>query len=404
VAIAGELPPPHKPIAFDPDLVRRLGGISVPDETIAAILTRLGFVVERHQPWQVVPPSWRHDIDGPADLVEEVIRIHGLETVAAMPLPRQSAVARPVLSNAQRRVRTARRAIAARGFNEAVSFSFIAREKAALFGGGDDVRQLANPIAADLDALRPSLLPSLLAAAGRNAARGVGDMQLFEIGPTFQSGVPGAQVTVAAGIRAGDPPRHWEKGAADSGLFAVKADMLAALEAITGAPMTAPITQGAAPWYHPGRSGMVALGKSVIAQFGELHPNVLAAFDLKGPAASFEIFLDAIPAAKAKGKAKPLFAPSPFQAIERDFAFVVDAKVAAGEIVKAARLADRALIEAVTVFDLYEGTGVPDGHKSVAIAVRLQPRDKTLTDAEIDAVAQKIVEAVTKATGAALRS
>jgi phenylalanyl-tRNA synthetase beta chain len=404
VAIAGELPPPHKPIGFDPDLVRRLGGIRLPDETIAAILTRLGFVVEQHQPWQVVPPSWRHDIDGPADLVEEVIRIHGLDSVAAVPLARPSAVARPVLSNAQRRVRRARRAIAARGFNETVSFSFIARDRAALFGGGDDVRQLANPIASDLDALRPSLLPSLLAAAARNAARGVGDMQLFEIGPTFQSGMPGAQMTVAAGIRAGDAPRHWEKGGAESGLFAVKADMLAALEAITGAPMSAPITQGAASWYHPGRSGTIALGPKVIAQFGELHPNVLAAFDLKPPVAGFEIFLDALPEPKAKARTRALFTPSPYQAIERDFAFLVKRDVAAGDILKAARLADRALIESAALFDLYEGKGVPEGMKSVAIAVRIQPKDRTLTDAEIEAVAQKIVAAVSKATGATLRS
>jgi len=406
VVIAGELPPPHKPILFDATTVEKLGGITVPRDKIIAILEDLGFVVEDHAPREqslhVTPPSWRHDVDGPADLVEEVVRIYGLSDVPSVALSRADGVAAPVLSKAQRRTRTARRALAARGFNECVSFSFIARNQAALFGGGDDARQLSNPIASDLDALRPSVLPSLLAAASRNAARGFANLQLFEIGAAFDSGMPEAQKTVVAAIRTGHPERHWQKDSDASGLFAVKADLLAALEAITGAPMSAPITQGAPGWYHPGRSGTIAMGPKVIAQFGELHPKVLAALDLKVPAAGFQIFLDAIPDSKAKGKAKPLFQPSPFQAIERDFAFVVDAKVAAGEIVKAVKLADRALIEQVTVFDVYEGKGVPEGQKSIAVAVRIQPKDATLTDAEIEALAQKIVAATLK-LGATLR-
>jgi len=403
VVIAGSLPPPHKPILFDPALVESFGGIKVPRDRIVEILQDLGFVVEDHGALHVVPPSWRHDVDGPADLVEEVVRIHGLADVPSVPLARTSAVAAPVLSKAQRRTRTARRALAARGFNECVTFSFIARDQAALFGGGDDARQLSNPIASDLDALRPSVLPSLLAAAARNAARGLGNLQLFEIGAAFDSGMPEAQKTVAAAIRTGTTERHWQKGGEASGLFTVKADLLAALEGITGAPMSAPITQGAPAWYHPGRSGTIAMGPKIIAQFGELHPKVLAAFDLKILATGFEIFLDAIPDAKSKGKAKPLFAPSPFQAIDRDFAFVVDAKVAAGDIVKAVKLADRALIDTVTVFDVYEGKGVPEGKKSVAVAVRIQPKDATLTEAEIEALGQKIVAAAIK-LGATLRS
>jgi phenylalanyl-tRNA synthetase beta chain len=406
VVIAGELPPPHKPIPFDPAFVEKLVGIKVPRERIVEILANLGFVVEPHGAGlQVVPPSWRHDVDGPADLVEEVVRIHGLASVASVPLARPSAVATPVLSKAQRRTRTARRALAARGFNECVSFSFIAQGQAALFGGGDDARQLSNPIASDLDALRPAILPSLLAVAARNAARGLSNLQLFEIGAAFDSGVPGAQKNVAGAIRSGNAERHWQKPNAASGLFDVKADLLAALEAITGAPMSAPITQGGPGWYHPGRSGTIAMGPKVIAQFGEIHPKILAAFDIKVPVAGFEIFLDALPDPKTKGssKAKPLFAPSPFQAIERDFAFVVDAKVAAGEIVKAVKLADRALIDSVEVFDVYEGKGVPDGQKSVAVAVRVQPKDATLTEAEIEALAQKIVTAALK-IGATLRT
>ncbi|HJT43432.1 MAG TPA: phenylalanine--tRNA ligase subunit beta [Rhizomicrobium sp.] len=402
VVIAGALPPPHKPILFDPTFVESFGGIKVPRERIIGILQELGFVVEDHGILHVVPPSWRHDVDGPADLVEEVVRIHGLADVPSVPLARPSAVAMPVLSKAQRRSRTARRALASRGFNECVTFSFIARDQARLFGGGDDARQLSNPIASDLDALRPSVLPSLLAAASRNAARGFSNLQLFEIGAAFDSGMPEAQKTVTAAIRTGNPERHWQKGGEASGLFAVKADMLAALEAVTGAPMSAPISQGAPGWYHPGRSGTIAMGPKVVAQFGELHPKVLAAFDLKVPASGFEIFLDALPEAKSKGKAKPLFTPSPFQAIERDFAFVVDTKLAAGEIVKAVKLADRNLIETVTVFDLYEGKGVPEGKKSVAVAARIQPKDATLTDTEIEALAQKIVAAALK-LGATLR-
>ena len=404
VVIAGELPPPHKPISFDPAFVERLGGITVPRARIIEILSGLGFVVEEHgATLQVVPPSWRHDVDGPADLVEEVVRIHGLDGVASVPLERDHAVAAPVLSKAQRRTRTARRALAVRGFNECVSFSFIARDQAALFGGGDDARQLSNPIASDLDALRPAILPSLLAAAARNAARGFANLQLFEIGAAFDTGMPGAQKAVAAAIRTGNAERHWQKAGEPANLFAVKADLLAALEAITGAPMSAPITQGAPSWYHPGRSGTIAMGPKVIAQFGELHPKVLGAFDIKVPVAGFEIFLDAIPDAKTKGKAKPLFQPSPFQAIERDFAFVVDAGLAAAEIVKAVKQADRALVDTVTVFDVYEGKGVPEGQKSVAVAVRIQPASATLTDAEIEALNQKIVAAALK-LGATLRS
>jgi phenylalanyl-tRNA synthetase beta chain len=250
--------------------------------------------------------------------------------------------------------------------------------------------------------LRPSLLPSLLAAAVRNQARGFNDLMLFEIGAAFQSGMPGEQQTVAAGIRVGQGVRSWTKASHPADAFDAKADMLAVLEAAMGAPMTAPLKSGAPSWYHPGRAGTLALGPKLLATFGELHPSVLAKFGLKGPASAFEIFLDAIPEAKSKSKAS--FAPSPYQAVERDFAFVVGAEVTAENIVRAAKGAERALIETVSVFDVYEGKGVPESKKSIAIAIRLQPKDKTLTDAEIDAIGQKIVAAVAKATGATLRS
>jgi phenylalanyl-tRNA synthetase beta chain len=402
VVIAGSLPPPHRHIEFDPRLVETLGGIRVPHSEIVAILTNLGFTVLPHETLHVTPPSWRRDIDGPADLVEEIVRIHGLADVPSVPLPRPAAVAKPVLTPAQRRARTVRRTLAARGFNECVSFSFIARAQAQLFGGGDDARQLSNPIASDLDAMRPSLLPSLLAAAARNTARGFADFQLFEIGAAFQSGMPGAQTTNASGIIVGAGVRDWSKSGHPADAFDAKGAFTAALEAAMGGPMTAPITPKAPAWFHPGRSGSIALGPKMIGSFGELHPKILAAFDLKLPVAAFEINLDAIPEPKAKARA--LFAPSPYPAVSRDFAFVVDRAIAAGDIIRAAKNAERNLIDTISVFDVYEGKGVPDGKKSVAIAVRLAPRDKTLTDSEIDAVADKIVASVTKATGATLRS
>jgi phenylalanyl-tRNA synthetase beta chain len=348
-----------------------------------------------------MPPSWRSDIDGAADLVEEVVRIYGLEHVPSVPMSRPHAIARSVLTPTQKRRRIIRRALAARGFNETVTYSFIPRAHAALFGGGDDLRQVANPIAADMDAMRPTPLPSLLAAAKRNQARGFGDFNLFEIGAAFQTGVPGGQQTIAAGIRVGSGVRTWTKASHPADAFDVKADVLAALEAAMGSAMTAPIKAKAPAWYHPGRSGTLALGPKVLAVFGELHPAIVAAFDLTGPVAAFELILDAIPDSKAK---KTSFAPSPYQAVERDFAFVVNAAVTADELVKAAKTAERALIETVAVFDLYEGKGVPEGKKSLALTVRLQPKDKTLTDAEIEAVGQKIVASVAKATGGTLRA
>ncbi|HEY1631034.1 MAG TPA: phenylalanine--tRNA ligase subunit beta [Rhizomicrobium sp.] len=404
IVVAGRVPDWRRTISFDTARVKSLGGIDVPKAEIADILKRLGFTVEAGETMKVVPPSWRGDVAGSADLVEEVVRIHGLDKVPSEPLPRTSVVARTAISPAQRRLRVAKRALAARGFHETINFSFIPRAQAALFGGGDDARQVENPIAADLDAMRPSVLPSLLAAAQRNQARGFSDMMLAEVGAQFQSGMPEAQSNVAAGIRVGVGARGWSKSTHPADAFDAKADMLGVLEAAMGASMTAPVKPGAAAWYHPGRSGTLALRPKVIAYFGEIHPKVLAAFDIKGSAAAFEIFLDAIPEPKSKGKARGPFAPSPYQPVERDFAFLVDTKVSGEDVVKAARGADRALIEKIDVFDVYEGKGMPEGKKSLAISVRLQPKDKTLTDAEIDVLAQKIVDAVTKATGGTLRS
>ncbi len=403
IVVAGAPPDLRKTVDFDPAMVKRLGGLDVPQREIAEILSNLGFKIEEGITMKVTAPSWRSDIFGPADLVEEVVRIYGLNKVPSAPMTRPSAIAHPALTSAQRRRRNVRRALAARGFNETISYSFIPRAHAKLFGGGDGARQIDNPIASDMDALRPSVLPSLLAAAARNQARGFADQMLFEIGAQFESGAAGAQTAMAAGVRTGAGIRDWMKSSHAADAFDAKSDMLAVLEAAMGSAMTAPVKPGAPAWYHPGRSGTLALGPRTLAAFGEVHPKILAAFDLKGPVVAFEVNLDAIPEAKSKSKARAPFAPSPYQPVDRDFAFLVDANVAAEDVLKAAKSVDRSLIESANVFDVYEGKGVPEGKKSLAITLRMQPRDKTLTDAEIDAIAQKIVAAVTKATGATLR-
>jgi phenylalanyl-tRNA synthetase beta chain len=404
IVVAGQPPEWKREIAFHPSAVKALGGVEVSRPEISRILGSLGFAVREGTRLAVSPPSWRWDIEGEADIVEEIVRIHGLDKVPSAPMTRAEAVARPALTASQRRTRLVRRILASRGFNETVNFTFVPRAHARLFGGGDEARQLENPIASDLDAMRPSVLPSLLAAAQRNQARGFHDLMLFEIGAQFESGAPGAQANVAAGLRTGAGARSWTKSAHAVDAFDAKADMLAAVEGAMGSPMTAPVKAGAASWYHPGRSGTLALGPKILGRFGELHPSILEAFDIRGPASAFEVFLDAIPEPKSKGKSRAAFAPSPYPAVERDFAFVVDAKVAADDVLKAAKSVDRALIERIDVFDLYEGKGVPEGKKSLAISVRLAPKDRTLTDTEIEAVAKGIVAAVIKATGGILRS
>ena len=404
VVVAGQPSEWRRQIDFDPAYVEKLAGLRIAADEARGILERLGFAVEGNARFNVTPPSWRSDIVGKADLVEEIVRIHGLGEIPSTPMPRTSWVAKPTLTSGQRRLRAVRRLLAARGFNETVNFTFIPRANAQLFGGGDDARQVENPIAADLDSMRPSVLPSLLAAAQRNAARGYRDLKLFEIGAQFENGMPEGQTTVAAGIRMGDGGRSWTKSSREPDLFDAKADMAAILETATGGAMNAPVKRGAPSWYHPGRSGTLALGTKVLAHFGEIHPRILAAFDLKGPVSAFEVVLDAIPEPKAKAKVRPPFAPSPFQASERDFAFTVGVAVTADEVVRAAKNAERSLLERVDVFDVYEGKGVPEGKKSIAISVRIQSKDRTLTDAEIEAVAQKLVAAVSKATGAELRT
>ena len=412
MVFAGELPGHAPAIDFPWSEVKRLTGLELPLPEMERALTSLGFAVSgAGERVQVVAPSWRADVGGKADLVEEILRIAGLDRVVSTPLPRiADEVLRPVLTVLQKRTRQAKRLLASRGLVEAVTWSFIDHESATLFGGGSPALVLANPIAADLSDMRPSLLPGLIRAAQANADRGFGDVALFEVGQIFQSDEPEGQLMAATGLRRGTATlegagRHWDGAAKPVDAFDAKADVLALLAGLGVPTGGLQIVAGGPDWAHPGRSATLRFGpKGVIGAFGEVHPRILKALDVKGPLVAFEIHLDALPLPKAKPtKVKPKLALSGFQPVTRDFAFIVDKATAAGEMVKSAQNADRALISDVSVFDLYEGQGVEPGKKSVALAVTLQPVEKTLTEAEIEAVGAKIVAEMAKRYGAALR-
>ncbi|MGP9820631.1 phenylalanine--tRNA ligase subunit beta [Salinarimonas sp. NSM] len=412
--LAGAIPDTSRIITFPWSETKRLSGLDVPQAEAKVILQELGFHLSGSgmgDSVKVLPPSWRPDIEGKADLVEEIVRIAGIDRIESRPLARDRGIAKPVLTLVQKRTRSAKRTLAARGMLEAVTWSFIAKEQALLFGGGDPALEVANPIASDLSDMRPSLLPGLIRAAQRNADRGYPDVALFEVGQCFRDDTPAGQTVRAAAVRRGTARlegagRHWDGGARTVDVFDAKADALALLAAL-GMPVgSLQIVAGGPAWMHPGRSGRIQLGpKAVFGHFGELHPSVLKALDAKGPIVAFEIDLETLPAPKLKPtKARPPLALSGFQPLTRDFAFVVDAGVEAAAIVRAAQGADKALVTDVAVFDVYEGERVEAGKKSVAIAVTLQPREKTLTDTEIEAISRKIVGEVGKKTGAVLRT
>ncbi|HEX7760358.1 MAG TPA: phenylalanine--tRNA ligase subunit beta [Caulobacteraceae bacterium] len=402
VILAGEIPADPPAFDFDPAYVERLSGLAVPKAKVWSILEALGFT---HQGGRVQPPSWRRDVDGKADLVEEVARIEGYDALPAEPLPELKSPTGGVLTVRQNRIRVARRALAAAGYEEAIGWSFTARRTAQLFGGGDERLVLSNPIAADLDCMRPSGLPALIEAAGRNAKRGFPDCALYEIGPVFAGDEPADQRTAVTVILAPHAPRRWDKGA-DEGLYSLKADLMALLDELGAPTANLQVAQGQNPgWWHPGRSARLQLGpKAVLAEFGEIHPATLKALDVDGPVYAFELWLEAIPEPKKKAvKTKPALTLSPFMPLSRDFAFVVDQATPAGDVVRAVQSADRVLIAGVRVFDVYEGKGVPAGKKSVAVEAVIQPWEKTLTDAEIEALSAKIIAAAAKSAGAVLR-
>lgn len=403
--LAGEVPAPPTGFSFDPARVKSLAGLDVSVKRSKEILTALGFAVKGDDKrFDVTPPSWRRDVEGGADLVEEIARIEGFDKLPANEPPRANGYRAPPASVGESRTRLVRRALAGAGYFECVTWSFCERKHAELFGGGADKLVLANPIASDLDCMRPSALPNLLRAAQRNLDRGRGDLMLFEAGPAWSDDTDAGQARTVAAVRQPRPKRSW-KGAEAPDMFDIKRDCLMALEAM-GAP-TASLQTGPAdaPWQHPGRGGALKLGNKVIARFGDVHPRILNALDVEGPALAFEIMVDQIPAPRAKQThAKPALEKLDLMPFTRDFAFVVEEKVAAADLVRAAYGADKQLVTDVALFDVYRGKGVDEGKKSLAIEVTLQPREKTLEAAEIEDISKKIVAAVAKATGGSLRA
>jgi len=408
VTRAGSPPVEAKVVTFDPALTRRLGGVDIVEDEQRRILEALDFRVETG--WQVTCPPRRHDIEGAADLVEEVVRIHGLDKVESVALPRAEGVARATATPLQQLERKLRRTAAARGLNEAVTWSFLPEADADHFAEGDgDLWLLDNPISEDMKAMRPSLLPGLIAAAKRNADRGAAGSRLFEIGRRYFRGEAGAsneRPTLGVILAGEKMPRGWVTGKADGfDAYDAKAEATALLEA-AGAPVSnLMVMDEAGPQFHPGQSATLRLGpKNVLARFGALHPNILRAFDIEGPVVAVEIFLDAIPAKKGGGAfARPTYAPPALQAVTRDFAFLVPADLAAGDLVRVIKGADKQAIVDARVFDVFAGQGVPGGKKSIAVEVVLQPGEKSFTDAEIKAISDRIVGAAGK-QGAELRT
>ncbi|HEY0274506.1 MAG TPA: phenylalanine--tRNA ligase subunit beta, partial [Paenirhodobacter sp.] len=405
ITVDGAIPDTARAYKLDPARVISLVGMDIPAAEQRRTLTALGFTFTDDM---ANVPSWRPDVLGEADLVEEVARIASLTKLVGKPLPREGAgVPHAILKPIQVREKTARRTIAALGYNECVTYSFIDAASAMLFGGGTETTRIENPISSEMTHMRPDLLPGLLQAAARNQARGVADLALFEVGPAFTGGEPGEQVLQAAGLLVGaSAPRDPWGSRRPVDAYDAKADAEAVLAAI-GAPARVQISRKLDGWWHPGRSGNIALGPNVLATFGEVHPKILREMGVKGPAVAFTLWLERVPFPKVKTPTRSALILSDLHAVERDFAFVVDTSVEALTAVNAALGADKVLIADVSVFDQFTGPKAEEqmgaGKKSLALSVRLQPRDKTLTDADIAAVSAKIIDKVSKATGGTLR-
>ena len=410
--VAGKEPIEARVIPFDFARVEKLTGVKLSDAEISKTLKALGFKIDgKPNASKVTVPTWRPDVHGGADLVEEVVRIAGLDRVPATPLPRAHGITRAVLTEKQKRARRTRRLLASRGFVEAVTWSFIPKDQATHFGGGAPALDLANPISTEMSSMRPGLLAGLLTAVTRNRNRGTADVALFELGQAYRGDKPEDQYLSAAGVRAGTATldgagRHWDGKAEAAGLFEVKADVFAALAALGVDANKAQITRDCPAWYHPGRSGTLRLGpKTILAYFGDVHPATLKALDVEAPVAAFEIFLDTLPPERKKSRAKSALTASDLLPVTRDLAFIVPKDVAAGDLVKAAQNADKGLVRVVTVFDVFEGGSLAaEGKKSIAIEVTIQPTTETLTDQAIETITQKIVADVKRATGGELRS
>jgi len=412
IVVAGDPSPKETIIDFPESELQRLAGIKMSLPEMRRVLEKLGFFAAgQSERVKIAVPSWRPDVHGKADIVEELVRIIGVDSVPSTPFPRGELARKAVLTPIQNRTRKAKRALAAHGMVEAVTWSFVSKREAELFGGGAAALALANPIATELSDMRPSLIPGLVMAAQRNADRGLSDVALFEVGQIFKGDQPQDQFTAASGVRrarakASGIGRHWSNKAPAVDAFDAKADAFAALAA-AGAPMQAlQVAPGGPAWFHPGRSGTIQIGpQNTLGAFGELNPRALEALKADGPLVAFEVILERIPDPKVRlTRAKPMLELSPFQPVERDFAFVVANSVKAADIVRATQGVDKKLIVGVTVFDVYEGKGIDPGKKSIAIAVTLQPREKTMTDAEIDALGQRIIAEIAKKTGGVLRA
>ena len=408
VILAGKIPTPEKKILFRPERVKSLGGIDLGAKECLNILTSLGY---KYQPvknkYEILVPSWRSDVVGEADLVEDILRIYGYDKIPAVRLSDISGVGKKTLTTQQIRARAVKRRLAAEGLFECISWSFIPSFQARLFSGGNDILKIENPISSDLDVMRPTIIPNLITAADNNAVRGATSIALFEVGPQYESTEPDGQKMVAAGIRAGQKNRrHWKHASREIDLYDAKSDALAALDAAS-APIEKLVTMGDAPsWYHPGRSGTIRLSpKTILANFGEIHPGILKKMGVQAPMTGFEVFLDNIPKSRKSGHpTKPPLEASNLQSVARDFAFLVERSVSADAILTAARTADKTFIKEVRIFDLFEGTGLKPGQKSIAISVVMEPAEKTMTDSEIDSISDRIVAAVCKSTGATLRN
>ena len=400
LVIAGAVPNTARSFTLRQNRVKSLGGIDIPWAEQLRILRDLGFITSEDGVVQV--PSWRPDVHGEADLVEEICRIHGLEKIAPAAMSRPHDIARPILNPLQKRMLASRRTLATRGFNECVTWAFLPEAQAKLFGGGQPELKLGNPISSELSDMRPSLLPNLIAAAGRNAARGFGDVQLAEVGHAYAGDKMQDETLRAAGIRRGQAITRSAQGSTRAvDAFDAKADVLAVVEACGLAASSLQVVQGAPAWFHPGRSGTIQMGpQNKLAYFGEIHPKVLQAMDVKGPLVAFEIILNVLPASKQKSASRAALSISDLLPISRDFAFVVENKVQAAELIKAVKGVDKIVISEAQVFDVYQ---LEDGKKSLAVEVTLQPKEKTFTDADIEAISAKIVDTANKAVGATLR-
>lgn len=388
--------------------VENLGGVKITPGRTQEILEILGFTVTKTKGgWDVSVPSWRYDVAGEADLVEEILRINGFDSIPTVPLEREATLPNGAINLTQDRRSRARRTLANRGMDEVVTFSFLQAEYANLFGGSPEDIKLINPISTDLSIMRPSILPNLIAAAGRNVDRGFKNLALFEVGPQFKGENPDDEITVASGIRNLDAiPRGWNVVTRRVDVFDAKADALSVLNQIGGPAAKAQIVQEGPSWYHPGRSGTIQLGPKVaLAHFGELHPAILKTMNTEGPIVGFEIYLDNIPLPKdqSRGKTRPTLELSPLQTVARDFAFILDNNVSAQNLINTASSADKQLISDVTVFDVFLGDTLEDNKKSVGIKVTLQPTETTLTDTEIEIVSNKIINKVLEKTGGILR-